>query len=74
MTTFAISVPEPWNSLVRLAYEHGNLLSAKEAARLLGCSVDALRKKVQRAQLPRGAVVHTGKRAYRLRRDKLLPA
>ena len=49
------------------------LLSVKEAAQLLGCSINALRKKVQRAQLPRGAVVYTGKVSYRIRRDKLLP-
>ncbi len=48
------------------------LLSVAEAAQLLGLSIPALRKRVQRSQLPRGAVVQTGRR-YKLRRDRLLP-
>jgi hypothetical protein len=48
------------------------LLSAGQAAALLGISVAALRKRVQRSQLPRGSVVQTG-RSYQFRRDRLLP-
>jgi excisionase family DNA binding protein len=47
------------------------LVTAREAASLLGCSLEALRKRVQRAQLPRGCVVQVG-RSYRFRRDRLL--
>jgi hypothetical protein len=48
------------------------LLSASEAALFLGLSVAALRKRAQRSQLPRGAVVQVGRR-YQFRRDRLLP-
>lgn len=47
------------------------LLSAPGAAALMGISVDALRKRVQRGDLPRGAVVYTGRR-YQFRRDRLI--
>ncbi len=46
--------------------------SAKEAADLLGINVEALWKRVQRAQIPRRAVVRTGKRGYSFRLDLLV--
>jgi hypothetical protein len=48
------------------------LIGARDAARILGISVPALRKRVQRGDLPRGAVVYTGRR-YQFRRDRLIP-
>jgi hypothetical protein len=47
------------------------LVDASTAARLLGISVAALRKRVQRGHLPRGAVSYSGRRYY-FRRDRLL--
>jgi electron transfer flavoprotein alpha subunit len=40
------------------------LIDIREAARTLGVSVGALRKRVQRGHLPRGAVVYEGRRYY----------
>jgi len=45
--------------------------NAREAAAVLGISVPALRKRVQRAALPRGAVVYTGRRCQ-FRLDRLV--
>ena len=47
------------------------LVDASTAAGLLGISVAALRKRVQRGHLPRGAVSYSGRRYY-FRRDRLL--
>ena len=47
------------------------LVDASTAARLLGISVAALRKRVQRGHLPRGAVSYSGRRYY-FRQDRLL--
>ena len=47
------------------------LVDASTAASLLGISVAALRKRVQRGHLPRGAVSYSGRRYY-FRRDRLL--
>jgi DNA-directed RNA polymerase specialized sigma24 family protein len=47
------------------------LLAAPEAARVLGITVAALRKRVQRGDLPRGCVVYHGRR-YQFRRDRLV--
>ena len=47
------------------------LVDASTAARFLGISVAALRKRVQRGHLPRGAVSFSGRRYY-FRRDRLL--
>jgi hypothetical protein len=48
-----------------------SLVNASTAASLLGISVAALRKRVQRGHLPRGAVTYSGRRYY-FRRDRLL--
>jgi hypothetical protein len=52
--------------------EPSALVGAEEAAHVLGTTVAALRKRVQRAQLPHGAVVYVGTRHYMFRRDRLL--
>ncbi|MDP9002456.1 MAG: hypothetical protein M3O46_20380 [Myxococcota bacterium] len=56
---------------VEAAAQPSALLAAPEAARILGITVAALRKRVQRGDLPRGCVVYHGRR-YQFRRDRLV--
>lgn len=45
--------------------------NAREAAAILGITVAALRKRVQRGELPRGAIVYRGRRRYEFILDRL---
>lgn len=47
------------------------LINAPEAAHLLGVSIEALKKRTQRYQMPAGSVVYTGRRVQYVR-DRLV--
>lgn len=51
--------------------ERSLLIDAPEAARLLGISAEALKKRTQRYQMPAGSVVYTGRRVQYVR-DRLV--